>query len=74
MAEVRKRETAHKLKIGDLLNGTQIVEDVPQETQDPTQTQNQVTKERFRFLELGDKKIVRVNVIANVIDKYNSEI
>ena len=73
MAEVRKRETAHKLKIGDLLNGTPIVEDVPQETQDPTQTQNQVTKERFRFLELGDKKIVRVNVIANVIDKYNSE-
>jgi RPA family protein len=73
MPEVRKRETAHKLRIGDLLSGTPIVEDVPQETQDPTQTSSQVTKERFRFLELGDKKIVRVNVIANVIDKYAAE-
>jgi len=29
--------------------------------------------ERFSFLELGDKKIVRVNVIGNIIDKYESE-
>jgi len=29
--------------------------------------------ERFSFLELGDKKIVRVNVIGNVVDKYESE-
>ena len=28
--------------------------------------------ERFSFLELGDKKIVRVNLIANVVDKYES--
>lgn len=29
--------------------------------------------ERFSFLELGDKKIVRVNVIGNIVDKYESE-
>ena len=73
MVEVRKRETAHKLKIGDLLNGTPIVEDIVQESPAEGETLSQTTKERFRFLEIGEKKIVRVNVIANVIDKYNSE-
>jgi len=29
--------------------------------------------ERFSFLELGDKKIIRVNLIGNVIEKYDSE-
>ena len=29
--------------------------------------------ERFSFLELGDKKIVRVNVVGNIVDKYESE-
>jgi len=29
-----------------------------------------VNEGRLLFLELGDKKIVRVNVIANVVDKY----
>jgi len=29
--------------------------------------------ERFSFLELGDKKIIRVNLIANIVDKYDSE-
>ena len=28
--------------------------------------------ERFGFLELGDKKIVRVNVIGNIVDKYEN--
>ncbi|MDD5700158.1 MAG: OB-fold nucleic acid binding domain-containing protein [Candidatus Nanoarchaeia archaeon] len=28
--------------------------------------------ERFIFLELGDKKVVRVNLVGNVIEKYNS--
>lgn len=28
--------------------------------------------ERFAHLELGDKKIVRVNIIGNVVDKYES--
>lgn len=30
-------------------------------------------EERFRFLELGDKNIVRVNIIGNIVDKYESE-
>jgi len=29
--------------------------------------------ERFKFLELGNKQIIRVNTVANVIEKYNSE-
>ena len=29
--------------------------------------------ERFSFLELGDKKIIRVNVIGNIVEKYDSE-
>ncbi|MFH1801636.1 MAG: OB-fold nucleic acid binding domain-containing protein [archaeon] len=29
--------------------------------------------EKFSFLELGDKRIIRVNVIGSVIDKYESE-
>jgi len=29
--------------------------------------------ERFSFLELGDKKIVRVNLIGNIVEKYESE-
>tara|TARA_Y100000034_G_scaffold79823_1_gene95819 strand:- start:26255 stop:26881 length:627 start_codon:yes stop_codon:yes gene_type:complete len=30
-------------------------------------------EERFSFLELGNKKIVRVNTIGNIVDKYESE-
>jgi len=29
--------------------------------------------ERFAFLELGDKKIVRVNMMGNIIEKYDAE-
>jgi len=29
--------------------------------------------ERFGFLELGDRKIIRVNIIGNIIDKYESD-
>ncbi len=29
--------------------------------------------ERFSFVELGDKKIVRVNVVGNIVDRYDSE-
>lgn len=32
-----------------------------------------VNEERFSFLELGDKKIVRVNVLGNIVDRYESE-
>jgi len=29
--------------------------------------------DRFSFLELGSKRIVRVNVVGNIVDKYESE-
>jgi RPA family protein len=32
-----------------------------------------INDERFSFLELGDKKIVRVNIIGNIVDKYENE-
>ena len=32
-----------------------------------------MNQERFGFLELGNKKIIRVNVIGSVIEKYESE-
>jgi len=61
MAEFRKRETAYKIKIGDLLRANQIFEE--------SEAQNK----RLQFVELGDKKILRINIVANIIDKYNSE-
>ncbi|MAH03604.1 hypothetical protein CMI39_02345 [Candidatus Pacearchaeota archaeon] len=30
-------------------------------------------EEKFSFLELGNKKIVRVNIIGNIVDRYDSE-
>jgi len=32
-----------------------------------------IDNEKFSFLELGNKKIVRVNIIGNIVDKYESE-
>lgn len=29
--------------------------------------------ERFSFLEMGNQKIIRVNIIGNIVDKYESE-
>jgi len=29
-------------------------------------------QEKFSFLELGDKKIIRVNVVGNIVEKYDS--
>lgn len=51
--EPRKRNVAHKLRIGDVLKAKPII-----------------NEGKFLFLELGDKKISRVNFIANVIEKY----
>jgi len=76
MVEQRKRETAYKLRIGDILNGTPIVEqaEVLNKPEMPNEAfQSQASRERFRYLELGDKKIVRVNLIANVVEIYNAE-
>jgi RPA family protein len=56
----RKREIAYKLRIGDILAGNPIIE-------------QQEGRERFRFLELNDKKIMRTNLVANIIEKYAPE-
>lgn len=31
-----------------------------------------INEERFSFLEFGDKKIVRVNILGNIVDRYES--
>lgn len=54
-----KRNTAFKLRVGDILIGKPIMSSVS-------------GTERFSFLELGNKKIVRVNIIGNIVDKYKS--
>ncbi len=60
MAEQQlKRNTAYKFRIGDILVGKPVVS-------------SSEGGERFAFLELGGRKIVRVNVIGNIIDKYES--
>jgi RPA family protein len=61
MPEFRKREIAYKLRIGDLLKSNQIFEE------------NEGLNKKLQFVEVGDKKILRVNIIANVIDKFESE-
>jgi RecG-like helicase len=61
MAEIKKRETAHKVRIGDLLRANPIFE--PVENGMP----------RLKFVELGQKMMVRVNIIANVVDKFETD-
>lgn len=61
MPELRKRETAYKLRVGDLIKGNQIFEE------------SESLNKRLKFVELGNKQILRINIIANVIDKYESE-
>ena len=55
MAEY-KRPIAYKLKIGDLIRGSPIIEN-----------------EKLIFIELGDKKIIKANIIGSVIEKFTSE-
>jgi len=66
MPEIRKRETANKLRIGDLLKGSPIFDETPPEPG------TQITNPRLLHIALGDRKIVRVNLIANVIEKFES--
>ncbi|MFH0808204.1 MAG: OB-fold nucleic acid binding domain-containing protein [archaeon] len=54
--EIRKRNVAYKLRIGDVLKGSPMMDEG-----------------KFLFLELGDKKVVRVNLLANCVDKFVSE-
>ena len=56
MPETIKRQTAYKLRIGDLAKGKSIIEEG-----------------RLRFVELGDRQVYRVNIIANIIERYMSE-
>jgi RPA family protein len=54
--EIRKRNIAYKLRIGDVLKGVPMMDEG-----------------KFLFLELGDKKVVRINILANCVDKYIQE-
>ena len=54
--EIRKRNVAYKLRIGDILKGVPMMDEG-----------------KFLFLELGDKKVVRVNILANCVDKFVQE-
>ena len=54
--EIRKRNVAYKLRIGDVLKGVPMMDEG-----------------KFLFLELGDRKVVRVNMIANCVDKFVQE-
>jgi len=63
-----KRETAYKLRVGDLLRGNQIFD----QSQSKSGTLENVNP-RLLHIELGNKKLVRVNIIANVIDKFESQ-
>ena len=56
MVEEFKRHTAYKLKIGDILSGSQITDG-----------------ERLKFIEVNGTNVARVNLIANIIDKYVQE-
>ena len=65
MPDFNKRETAYKLRINDILKANPIFDQTVQNKPNPNP--------RLLHIELGDKKIVRVNLIANVIDKFESE-
>jgi RPA family protein len=67
MVEQMKREIAHKLRIGDILKGNAIIE------KKESDISSGGVQERFNFLELEDKQIKRVNIVANIIDKFISE-
>jgi RPA family protein len=62
--EIKKRNVAYKLRVGDVLRGQPIL--------DTTNLDNNGNP-RFKFIDLGNKQVVRVNVVANVVDKFSSE-
>ena len=51
--DIKKRNIAYKLRIGDILKGKAVSEEG-----------------KFLFLELGNRKVVRVNILANCVDKF----
>jgi len=50
-----KRQTAYRIRIGDMLNGNIVFDG-----------------DRFSSLEVKNRKISRINMICNVIDKYSN--
>ena len=50
-----KRQTAYRIRIGDLLNGNIVFDG-----------------ERFSSLEVKNKRISRINLVCNVVDKYSN--
>jgi RPA family protein len=52
-----KRNIAFKLRIGDALMGKPVIDN----------------SENFSFLELGEKRIVRVNIAGNIVEKFERE-
>jgi DNA polymerase III alpha subunit len=54
--EIRKRNVAYKIRIGDILKGVPMM-----------------SEGKFLFLELGDRKVVRINILANCVDKFIQE-
>ncbi len=66
MPELKKRATAYKIRVGELLRGSQIFD------QSQLGTLENINP-KLLHVELGDKKIIRVNIIANVIDKFESQ-
>ena len=54
--EIRKRNIAYKMRIGDVLKGVPMMDEG-----------------KFLFLELGGRKVVRVNILANCVDKFVQE-
>ena len=51
--ETKKRYTAYRFRIGQILKG-----------------KPEIIEEKFVFLDIDGKKVVRVNVIANVVEKF----
>jgi uncharacterized protein len=58
MPEQKKREIAYKLRINDILRSKPVFDE------------SNPKNKRLLFIEIGTKKIVRVNIIANIVDKY----
>jgi len=56
MAEIMKRAIAHKVKIGDVVNGNA-----------------QFDGDRFLYIDHNGAQLIRVNIVANIIDKYEGE-
>jgi RPA family protein len=67
MPEIRKREIAYKVRIGNLIKGNPVFD------QTPAEPGTQIINPRLLHIELGDKKIIRVNIIGNIVDKFESQ-